>query len=144
MYETYFLQNWLWRWNQTLIQLRFINKCLASSGWCASECWFAMASWLCFYFGEWAGCQTNSLGTCNGEGRHISLKWAPQLGLSAGRAHALQTHCHSLNKMDFFFGTSKTPTATNKNESMKSEELRIQRALSTRRSRAAHIFSSFV
>jgi len=49
-----------------------------------------------------------------------------------------------LVKWTALYGTFETVAATNGNESRKSRELRILRALSTRRSSAALIFSSFV
>jgi hypothetical protein len=45
IYETYFLQKWLPRWNQILTQMRLIHNwvTLAVSGWCTGGCWFFMA-----------------------------------------------------------------------------------------------------
>jgi hypothetical protein len=87
-----------------------------------------------------------SLGTCSCEGRRISPKRAPQPGLSAGPVQPDKGPCTALIlvKWTAFHGTFETLAAANGNESRKSRELRIQRALSTRRPSAALIVSSFV
>jgi hypothetical protein len=45
IFQTYFLQKWLPRWNQILTQLRFIHNWVitGTNGWCTGGCWVTVA-----------------------------------------------------------------------------------------------------
>ncbi len=70
IYEAYFLQKWLTRWNQIVTQLRFRHP---SSGWCSGGCcWFTVALKRAKICWGWSFNATNIVALLNSGNKSLS------------------------------------------------------------------------